>query len=260
MITRVTKSRGNISWHAYQCSTHPDGEYPGATTMIGKKAKGYQFEDWLKRQGALAACRAVEALPAMLETSTEDAVVKMLAASADKLRDTAGARGTAIHAGIEHFFHKERIADCTRHEPPCSPDIEGIKPALAGFWRWVQEARPTEIATEFMVIDHGHRYAATGDLRCRIGDDRWLIDAKSSKWLSTDTCLQLAAIEWAEHGEDDQPTPKADRFGVLHVRDDGTELVEYPVTRERDFRDFLHCADMYYADKERKRLLRGRAL
>jgi len=260
MIERVTKRRGNISWHEYQCDGgrqhDPIFGVAGATTMIGKKAN-YFLNEWFKKEGARAVIQKADELPSLIESFTEDSLVKMFASSADKKRDDAGDRGTRIHAGIEHFFLKERIAECTRHDPPCPPDIEDIKPALAGFWRWVQDTQPRIVATEFMVISHEHRYAATGDLACYIGDDLWIIDAKTSKGVYETTALQLAAIRWAEHGEDGKPPPQATKFGVLHVRDDATELVPFDVRPDTEWRAFLACRDLYEWDKTRARKVKA---
>lgn len=261
MIQRVTKRRGNISWHQYtdDCEGFAGQAYPGATTIINKKANPF-LSEWFKREGARAVLQQADKLPDLMSGFTEDSLVKMFASSADKKRDDAGDRGTHIHAAIEHFLNKEKVADCAetgRHDPPCSPDIEYIRPALAGFWKWVQATQPRIVATEFMVISHEHRYAATGDLACWIGDDLWLIDAKTSKGVYETTALQLAAIRFADHGEDGKPPPQATRFGVLHVRDDATELVPFDVRPDTEFGAFLACRDLYEWDKSRARVVKG---
>lgn len=254
MIQRVTKVRGNASWHEYtdDCEDHVGMAYPGATTLINKKSN-YFLNEWFKKEGARAVLQQADQLPSLMQSFTEDSLVKMFASSADKKRDDAGSRGTHIHAAIEHFLHKEKVADCTRHDPPCSPDIDYIKPALAGFWRWVQQAQPRIVASEFMVISHTERYAATGDLACWLGDDLWLIDAKTSKGVYETTALQLAAIRFADHGEDGKPPPQATKFGVLHVRDDATELVPFDVRPDTEWKAFLACRDLYEWDKTRAR-------
>ena len=54
--------------------------------------------------------------------------------------------------------------------------------------------------------------------------------------------LQLAALHNAEwtNGAGDmlEPSPKATRFGILHLQDDAYSLIEYSVTPE-DFECFL---------------------
>jgi hypothetical protein len=245
-ITRETKRRGDIEWHAYHCDEHGAEGFPGCTTMIGKKDKGFPFQTWLKRQGALAALKNMEALHAMVETSGEEATTKFLAAAADKLRDDAGDRGTRIHDCADKMWQREPF----KPEPDIFVDVEHLRD-------WANGRKPKVLASEFAVISETHRYGATGDLLIETDLREWgkpkeratiLIDVKTSKAAYAETALQLAAIRWADHSE--APIEKATHFGVLHVRPERTVLIPYDVTA-RDFDAFLACADLYYWDKTR---------
>jgi len=245
-ITRETKKRGDIEWHAYNCAEHGAQDFPGCTTMLGKKDKGYPFQQWLKRQGALAAIRNLAALSQMVETSGEEATTKFLAAAADKLRDDAGDRGTRIHDCADKMWTRQPF----QPEPDILPDVEHLRD-------WANDRKPKVLASEFMVISEKHGYGATGDLLIETDLREWgkpkeratiLIDVKTSKAAYAETALQLAAIRWADHSE--APIEKATHYGVLHVRPGGTVLIPYDVT-EREFAAFLACADLYYWDKTR---------
>jgi len=229
---------------------------------MNKKDKP-QLGDWFKRQGALAAIRHIEAIPSLLKTSTEDAVVKMLASAADKARDDAGNIGTLTHQAIEHRVRKESAEGCTRHdEPPCVwPLPDDVAKGLEGFVKWGTDRKPKIIASEFMVVSETERYGATGDLAMTIDGDIWLVDVKTSSGVYAETGLQLAAIRWADHaGVPDDPkpyrVPQATHYGVLHVRPDGTEMVRFDVT-DAEFRAFLACRDLYEWDRDRSRRVKA---
>lgn len=250
-IVRETKRRGEIEWHAYRCLPHLTGDLPGCTTIIGKKAKGFQFENWLKKQGARAALKNLPALSQMVETSGEDAVIRFLATAADKLRDDAGDVGTRVHAAIEAIVRRQ----------PFEID-DDIGPSVEGFRKWANDRRPKVIAAEFTVVSESERYGATGDLACVLDGELWLIDNKTSTGVYETTALQLAAIRWADHaGTPDgvYAVPQATRFGVLHVRPEGTELVPFDVRPDTEFRAFLACRDLYEWDRTRAKAVKEAA-
>jgi hypothetical protein len=107
-----------------------------------------------------------------------------------------------------------------------------------------------------MVVSESERYGATGDLLAVLDGQLWILDWKTSKGVYETTALQLAAIARADHGEDGQPVPPATRFGVLHVRADGTELVPFDVG-DFEWRALLACRDLFEWDKQRSRKVRA---
>jgi hypothetical protein len=244
MIARLTKRRGDVEWHSYSCPDHGVADLPGATTLIGRKAVP-TLNQWFKAQGARAALRNLPALSQMVETSGEDAVVRFLAAAADKLRDDAGAVGTQVHAALD--------AVVTRRPFEMTDAIAGH---VEGARRWLNDRRPEVMASEFMVVSESERYGATGDLLAVLDGQLWILDWKTSKGVYETTALQLAAIARADHGEDGQPVPPATRFGVLHVRADGTELVPFDVG-DFEWRALLACRDLFEWDKQRSRKVRA---
>jgi hypothetical protein len=241
VITRETKRRGDIEWHAYGCDEHDVSDLPGATTLIGRKNVP-TLNNWLKAQGARAALRNLPALSQMVETSGEDAVVRFLAAAADKLRDDAGNRGTRVHAALDAIVKREPFET--------TEDIAGY---VEGARKWLNDRKPTIVASEFMVVSESQRYGATGDLACVLDGEPWLLDWKTSKGVYETTALQLAAISRADHG-----APPATRFGVLHVRADVTELVPFDVT-DREWQAFLACRDLFEWDRTRAKEVKRRA-
>ena len=254
-VTRDTKTNGVLEWHAYHCTVHGVTDFPGATTIINKKGKGFRFEHWLKRQGALAAIRNLSALSQMVDTSGEDATVAFLGTAADKLRDDAGDRGTRIHHELDLILRRA-LDEALRGDDIRAP-VDGAR-------AWLNERRPDIKASEFMVISETHRYGATGDVVMEVDLREWglpqerglvLADWKTSGAVYDTTALQLAAIRWADHaGTPDGifKVPQATHFGVLHVMPTETKLIPFDVT-DREFQAFLACRELYYWDRERSR-------
>lgn len=268
-IQRITRRNGKAEWHEYRC----DGTVcdhgllvgcRGATTIIGQKDKGFFFANWLKRQGVIAALRVVDTLPTMLSTMNEDAVVKALASAADKTRDDAAGTGTRIHSAVEHWANGEKVADCTRHDPPCPSDIEDIRPELEAFHRFQRAHKAKVERSEFMVISHEHEYGATGDLAWRLwpcsggckhippmtGGDLRIDDIKTG-YVADTVAFQIAAIRFADHDENGDPPPQASQFGVLSLRDGECRLVSFDVRPDTEYRGFLACRYLAEWDKTR---------
>jgi hypothetical protein len=252
-VTRVTKRRGEIEWHAYGCITHEVTDLPGATTIMNQKAKPFLM-NWMKKQGALAAIRNRDGLPTLLETIGEDAVVEAMAKAADKLRDDKGDTGTRAHAAIEALVKKQPVEI-----------TEDIGAHVEHFQRFLRDRQPVVKASEFMVISETHRYGATGDLAWVIDLREWglphekalvMTDAKTG-YIGSEVAFQLAAQRRADHsGLPDDPkiyaVPPATHFAALSVRADGCDLVPFDV-QEDDWQGFLACKRLYDWDRTRSK-------
>lgn len=126
----------------------------------------------------------------------------------DYVLEKAANRGTAIHNAIENWI-KFGIVDIPA-------EYRGY---FDGFREWWDKYRPTVIGSEQRLYHKLLRYAGTGDLVCRIGDELWIIDYKSTSVLSEMLLrVQLEAYAKAleSHGV------KVHRKGALHLKKDGT--------------------------------------
>ena len=154
-------------------------------------------------------------------------------------RDAAGNAGTAVHA-IAEAIAKGETPDVTKYE-------DFTRAFMVDF---VEKYHPTfhSLYVEAMVYHAGDDgtilpYGGTMDLFCRIGDETWLIDHKTTKsGIYPETALQLAGGRFAQFiGLPDDPKrypiPKVDRCGVLWIRPEGAELIPYDVT-PREFQAF----------------------
>lgn len=120
----------------------------------------------------------------------------------------AAERGSLVHEAIENFI-KFGIKDCY-------PEYQGY---FDGFLDWYKQYRVEVIASEVPLYHKLYQYAGTADLLCKIKDELWLIDLKTTavnnKML---TSVQLAAYNaaLASHGV------KTDRKGILLLKRDGS--------------------------------------
>lgn len=213
-----------------------DPGVPGITTVQGVIDKP-ALVGWAKRETAKAAVRNMGTLLSMMDAKDVSAgvpeatldshpAVGYLKAMPGWERDKAADVGSAIHRIAEDYAHK-RTPTVTEEQAPY------LEAFIKGF---VEKHKPKfhPDYIEYMVYSEEHGYGGTMDVCCRIGDDVWLIDYKTSKGIYPETALQLAAGHYAEFvGKPDDPKkyaiPPATRFGVVHIRPEGAYLAEYPM-------------------------------
>lgn len=234
------------------------------TGVIGTMDKSDVLVGWAKREVAKAAVRNADMLAQMVaQTPVSESslaghpAVAFLKGIPGYMSDKAAALGTSLHAVGEALGKGQK------------PDVDDeTRPLAEAYYRgFIQRYRPKfhPDYVEFMVASVEYGYAGTMDMACRIGDDIWLLDIKtSSKPITPDsrgfpyseTALQLAAGRWADFaGKPNDPKrypiPQATRFGVVAVNQSACELVEYSVT-PRDFETFLALRTAWSWKQERK--------
>lgn len=220
---------------------------PGVTTIQGMKAKGFGLEHWMKRTVAIAAATHVGMLSTMVESGGAEAAADWLVKLPDRERDTSADIGTRVHALCEQIALGN------------GDDLivtEQERPYIEGYRRdFLDRHLPEFRAVEFMVYSHQYQYGGTADFAAVIKGETWLCDIKTSKSAHEETAIQLAALRWADWlGLPGDPKkyaiPQATRFGVVHVRPEGSKLIPYNVGGE-DFAAFLACRRLYSWVNER---------
>lgn len=214
--------------HSYRLDGRP---IPGVTTLLGKGLPKPALTYWSAKMVAefVADNEAdVEALRRM----GRGPMVNALKATPWQSRDEAAIRGTDIHALAEELAHGREV------QVP-----EPLVDAVNGYVRWLDAWQPKIIWTERPVANRHWWYAGKPDVVCTINGQTWLLDWKSGKAIYGDNALQVACYGNAEFSvtEDgaEEPMPAIDRYGIVHVRPDGTDL--YEVTDpEAAWKDALH--------------------
>jgi hypothetical protein len=211
---------------------------PGVTSIIKMLDKSGPLVGWAKREAAACAVRNLEMVTTMVNTGGPDAAIKWVASIPDFQRDKAADLGTRVHTLAEAISRGQDITVA-----------EDEAPFIESYMRWRDEHQPRVLHAEYMVYSEKHHYGGTADMVAHIGSDLWLIDAKTGRGVYAETALQLAALHYADFaGKPGDPTryrlPKATRFGVLHVRPEGAELIPYDVGKQ-EFAAFLACRTLY---------------
>lgn len=226
---------------------------PSVTTVIKLIDKSGPLVGWAKRETAASAVRNLDALLAMRKEGGPDAAINWLKTIPDYIRDRAADRGTSVHQIAEQIIRGQ------------SPEIpEELGAYVASYHSFIKEWTPKWIAVEQMVCSIKHNYAGTFDAFAVIGNERWLLDIKTSAGVYSETALQLAAYGAADFiGRPGDPrkyrVPRATRFGVIHVVPEGAELVPYEVT-QGTFAAFLQARSVWQWTQEQARSIVGKPL
>jgi ATP-dependent exoDNAse (exonuclease V) beta subunit len=141
-----------------------NGEYyPSITYVLQYYPKGKHFEDWLKQVG-----------------NNADYIVRK---SADD--------GTKVHNMIESYLNGEELNFLSsKGQPQYETEIWQMFLKFVEFW---ETFKPELIEAEIHLFSDKLKIAGTCDLICKINDQLWVIDYKTSNHLHTIYEFQLAA-------------------------------------------------------------------
>lgn len=181
---------------------------------------------------------------AELSTLTPDARMWRLQKAYQKAWGATATLGTRIHAYMPPLLAGEAI-----EEVP--DDLSGYVASLVRFLDdWSVEA----VLVEAVIVSYTHGYSGTLDLVADLTDpdgfgttERWLIDTKSGSSVYGDVALQFSGYRYAdvysEYPDGESPMPAVERTGVLHVREDGYDLVPIEAGPAQ-FRAFLAAMEV----------------
>jgi hypothetical protein len=197
--------------HRYQDGS---GELAGVTTVIGSVIRKPQLEVWRGNVGNV---------------------------EADRRRDTAGARGTLVHALAA--LHVENVPDIPLGDE--TPDPAQVQ----AFERWYDQHVASLLACEMVVVNDQYRYAGTLDFLVVMGGDKTptLVDLKTSASLWPEMRYQTAAYrEAAAPHLRALFGSKRCRRGVLHIPE-GAEIARFHehTRHAEDFQGFLSALYLY---------------
>jgi hypothetical protein len=189
--------------------------------------------------------------------SDREAALRWIKGAADRHRDAAAERGTAVHDEAEalvlaHAREASRLSLAGVEVAAWPAELAGYQEA---FTRWVRDYRPEFLAAEATVFHRAQAYAGTLDAICRLhlpdGSSMVaIIDYKSGKAVYAEVALQLAAYARAEFiGAPDRvtelPLPQVDAGAVLHLRADGTYQFRLVRIDDAVFSAFLFGREVY---------------
>lgn len=160
--------------------------YPSVTTILEAYPKGYGFNEYLKKLGF----------------------------NADAELEKAGNEGSKIHDAIDRWLKGERVSWV---------DEKGNANYILKEWIMIKKAveffivhKPEILAQEISILDKDLKIGGTIDLVCKINNEIWLIDYKSSNYIWKTHELQLSA--YIALWNRSFPEHKINKHGILHLK------------------------------------------
>tara|TARA_R110002012_G_scaffold321346_1_gene548778 strand:- start:11974 stop:12726 length:753 start_codon:yes stop_codon:yes gene_type:complete len=127
---------------------------PSVTTIIGETcSKGKFFDEWLMKNGL----------------------------NAERLRDEAAERGTAVHEAIEALLERKEVHAST----------EFIRKSLMSFEKWYYDIKPSVICQEIFLYHKDMLWAGTPDIVATIDGSLSIIDIKTGDYRKSHEIQQL---------------------------------------------------------------------
>lgn len=165
---------------------------------------------------------------------------------AEAIKVAAGDKGTKVHLAIEDILRGVEVRIDSKYLNKSTGLEEELTleecDAILSFLKWKAENNPELIAFETTVFSEKHNYAGTIDYICKIGEEYWVIDFKTSQQVWPSHELQLNAykqtLENAENHIEGLDVSNL-KMGILQVgyrrNKDGFKFTEI----EDDFDTFL---------------------
>jgi hypothetical protein len=196
--------------------------FPSVTYILDCYPKGFGFQQWLKDLGS----------------------------NADQVRDRAAAIGTKVHNAVNKLLLGEEL---TWDDGIYNLDEWQYILKFVEFWKIY---KPELISTEDSLISPELGFAGTIDLVCKIGNDVWLIDLKTSNYLSNSYELQVAAYRKLWDAQSDYKIQRAGIFWFKaqtrgadkegkSIQGEGWQLKEYEGDGVRAYRLFEAVLDIW---------------
>jgi hypothetical protein len=195
---------------------HPDTNesVPGVTSILGQLPKPF-LQFWAAKVVAEYAVDNVESWRFLDAKAAVD------------LLKGAPRRYTSGRADIGSEAHDAFEAIGNGDDP--GPIRIEVQPFVDQFNKFLDDFQPEFIGQELTVWSDQHRYAGSTDAFLRIQGEPVVVDWKTTKSIYPEVGLQLAAYRFADHVIDQygttSPIPALNGGAVLHVREDGYDLV-----------------------------------
>lgn len=141
---------------------------------------------------------------------------KSVGFNADIILDIAAAEGSMIHNAIERYLLGRPVLFSEIESMHPKVDKLSVWKSILRFVDFWETEKPVLETSEQIVVSPDLRLGGTVDITCMIDGQRWLIDAKSSNYVSDTHEFQLAA--YATMWNREHPGHKIDRVGVLHLK------------------------------------------
>lgn len=241
-ITRTNRGRG----HSYRIDGQPA---PGVTTILNAVVNKPALVGWAARTVAEYVANKDANWLEDLRADGDEALIDYLKGVPDRVRNSAGDRGTQVHALAERAIAGEEVEE-TEELAPVWGHIESCV-------RFLDEWHVDPVLIEAVVANRTVRYCGTVDLVADCVQGRCMFDYKTSSiGIFPETALQLAAYLHAETyldetlegepSEESLPGLQIDGGAyAVHLTGDGYEV--RPIETAPAWEAFQHVAAVYHA-------------
>lgn len=191
----------------------------------------------------------------LAKLTERDLALRWIKGAADRHRDAAAERGSAVHTEAEQLVltHARESARLYLEHSAIEPWPDELLPYQAAFVRWVDDYNPEFLAAEATVFNRTQAYAGTLDTIIRIYLDGQplvlLVDFKTGKDIYPEVALQLAPYARAEFighpdGVTELPMIPVDAGAFLHLTPKGYRFqlvrIDQPI-----FDAFAYAREVY---------------
>jgi ATP-dependent exoDNAse (exonuclease V) beta subunit len=147
---------------------------PSVTWITGYVYKGIDFYKWLANKGW---------------------------DEAEAIKTEAGDKGSRVHHAIENLIMGNPVKMDDKYFNNSSETDEELKAdeyaAIVSFAQWFNTVKPEILLNETTVISEKYNFAGTVDFVCKIGDQVYIVDFKTSQYIWPSMEAQLSAYKVA---------------------------------------------------------------
>lgn len=160
---------------------------PGVTTILGRIAKGFWFDSWLKNQTRDYWLANVK--PGIPYSDDQlKAIHKSSFSASGKIAKDAAKIGTNAHEYVEAWFKKQELPELNTPE---------AGRAIEAFHKWLEDHHVEVLDSERMVMSKEFYYAGTCDFVAKVDGVLCVGDLKTSKYIYNEHRFQTAAYQHA---------------------------------------------------------------
>lgn len=163
---------------------------------------------------------------------------------AEAIKSAAGDKGSKVHEAIAAILEGNEVRIDSKFMNKSTEQMEELTleecDCILSFKKWFDAVKPKIISYEFALFSDVHDYAGTIDFLCKIGDEYWIIDFKTSQYVWPSYELQLAAYKEALKEDDTELLPKEFNPGNIKLA-----ILQIGYKRNKDGFKFTEVEDQF---------------
>ena len=237
---------------------------PSVTTILGNLDKSAALIPWAVRMFE----ERVHELMGDGANFTRDDLLSMLSVGKNahnEKKESAATVGSVVHEYAEkydenHELHPEAqgISTLDSYQELSDEEKELAENGALSFQKWYSSRKPVYLAKELLVYSIIDEYVGIADGVVKIGDEKYLLDYKTSKDVYTSHLYQVCAYAKAYH-EQAEEGKRLDGVIILHLDKKTGEVSEYMLSIQeltKQKRAFLDLLNIHKTEKITKDIIK----